>query len=231
MTDNITAIVPAAGVGRRMQADRPKQYLPLAGKTLLQCTLENLISHPSIVHIVVALHPEDPFFPSLDIASANWLTTVAGGQERADSVLAALQKVTDCDWVMVHDAARPCVLHDDIDRLLALCETGEDGGILAYPVRDTMKRAQQANGSRVSHTEPRQGLWHALTPQLFRRQYLLQALTQALASGVEVTDEASAIEWYGGSVKLVESSASNIKVTRPEDLALAEFYLTQQRTV
>lgn len=222
-----TVIVPAAGVGARMQADRPKQYLPLLGKTVLEHTLGKLISHPRIDRIILPLSANDAYFGALPISQAEWLVRVTGGSERADSVLAGLNAIEDSQWVLVHDAARPCVQHQDLDRLMALADKDGDGGILATPVRDTMKRATRQAPHTVKSTESRAHLWHALTPQLFRLGPLRQALSEALAEGVEITDEASAIEWAGGSVNLVEGSGTNIKITRPDDLALAGFYLQQ----
>lgn len=224
-----TAIVPAAGVGKRMGAQRPKQYLLLNQHTLLEHTLHRLISHPAISHIVLPLHPEDPYFEQLSIANADWITRVDGGQERADSVLAGLQQVQQQDWVLVHDAARPCVQHSDIDKLLALAEQGHQGGILALRATDTMKVSASATSQLVKHTADRETLWHAQTPQFFPVQQLTRALSAALAQQVPITDEASAIEWAGGEVSLIEASSSNLKVTRPDDLALASFYLNQQR--
>lgn len=218
------AVVPAAGVGRRMGADRPKQYLPLLGKTLLEWTLERLISHPLIKHIVLPINPEDEYFQSLSLAKADWLTAIPGGKERADSVLAGLQAIPEAEWVLVHDAARPCVKHQDIDRLLALAET-DAGGILAVPVRDTMKRAHASAPSQVIHSEDREHLWHALTPQFFPKELLQNALQAALEKGLAITDEASAIENQHGKVTLVEGCPSNIKVTHPQDIKLAELYL------
>lgn len=227
--DKYTVIVPAAGVGSRMQADRPKQYLEIAGKSILQHTLDTLISHPNINHIVVALHPNDPYFDELALSTAPWLTRVDGGNERADSVLNGLTVLHDQKWVLVHDAARPCVLHQDISQLIGLASQSQSGGILAVKVKDTMKRSFDSNPSCVSHTESRENLWHALTPQFFQHQQLLDALSSALAEGAAITDEASAMEWAGAEVKLVEGSATNIKITRPEDLALAEFFMRNKQ--
>lgn len=218
-----TVVVPAAGVGKRMQTDVPKQYLPILGKTLLEQCLDNLIAHPRIKHIVVALHPEDPYFADLPIANAPWLTRVDGGTERADSVLAGLNVLND-EWVLVHDAARPCLPHQDLDALLALAD-GEQGGILAYAVRDTMKQADEV--SCVAATLDRSNMWHALTPQFFPLAVLRDALTKALNAQAVITDEASAMEWAGQPVKLVEANPCNIKVTQPVDLMLAEFYLSK----
>lgn len=224
----IYAVIPAAGIGTRMQADRPKQYLTLAGKTILEHSLHALVSHSAISEVIVALHPDDPYFAALSLASRPWLTTVTGGNERADSVLNALKALPDDSWALVHDAARPCLDHADIDGLLTV--TGRDdvaGGILATPVRDTMKRAR-AGQATVAHTESRDDLWHALTPQLFPTGLLRQALTDGLAAGHPITDEASAMELAGYKVALIDANPANIKITRPADLPLAAFYLHQQ---
>ncbi len=226
-SEQFTVVVPAAGVGKRMQADRPKQYLTLLGKTILEHTLETLISHPRINRIIVALDKADPYFDALSCSKASWLTRVEGGQERADSVLAGLNAMENEQWVLVHDAARPCLSHSDLDKLLDIVNHDMIGGILATPVRDTMKRENPQYPQRILHTEEREGLWHALTPQLFPLQQLKFALQDALDSQTTITDEASAMEWAGHSVQLVNGSASNIKITRPEDLALAQFYLSQ----
>lgn len=225
-TTQFTVVVPAAGIGKRMGASCPKQYLPIAGKSIIEHTLSNLLAHPQIGQVVVVLHPEDSYFKQLDIAADPRITLVSGGDERSDSVLAGLNRVDmDEHWVLVHDAARPCLHHQDLSQLLQLAEQGETGGILATPVRDTMKRADQQG--KVLKTESREHLWHALTPQFFPLAQLIAALSKAQAQQVPITDEASAIEFSGGQVKLVEGRASNIKVTQPEDLQLATYYLTR----
>lgn len=228
MTAKITAIVPAAGVGSRMQADRPKQYLILHGHTVLEHTVEVLLRHPNVGQVVVAVSDNDPYFGSLALANHPRVVRVSGGKERADSVLSALDYVCQhqlSEWVLVHDAARPCVEHVDISQLIATAQTHTVGAILAAPVRDTMKRAD--GGQNIDHTVDRVALWHALTPQMFRAQPLMQALTQALAAQAVITDEASAFEWLGQKPALVAGRADNIKITQPEDLALAEFYLSR----
>ncbi|EKO3398727.1 2-C-methyl-D-erythritol 4-phosphate cytidylyltransferase [Vibrio fluvialis] len=228
MTAKITAIVPAAGVGSRMQADRPKQYLILHGHTVLEHTVEVLLRHPNVGQVVVAVSDNDPYFDSLTLANHPRVVRVSGGKERADSVLSALDYVCRhqlSEWVLVHDAARPCVEHVDISQLIATAQTHTVGAILAAPVRDTMKRAD--GGQNIDHTVDRVALWHALTPQMFRAQPLMQALTQALAAQAVITDEASAFEWLGQKPALVAGRADNIKITQPEDLALAEFYLSR----
>ncbi|MGE6290008.1 2-C-methyl-D-erythritol 4-phosphate cytidylyltransferase [Aeromonas media] len=227
MTDchsGLTAIVPAAGIGSRMGADCPKQYLTLAGKTILEHTLGCLLSHPAIARVIVALAPHDEWFEQLAVAADPRVLRVEGGSERAYSVLNALH-VVEGKWVLVHDAARPCLTQGDLDALIASAMAC-DGAILGSRVRDTMKRTDGA-GNIVATVE-REQLWHALTPQMFPTGTLKRALEEGLALGALITDEASAMERAGFTVKMVEGRADNIKVTRPEDLSLAELFLQQQ---
>jgi len=224
------AVVPAAGVGKRMQADRPKQYLEIAGRPLIEYAISQLMVDPHIEGVVVAISAEDEYWPTLEITLDKPLWVVEGGVERCHSVLNALQELAtranEEDWVLVHDAARPCVRAEDITQLITKLTHDDIGGLLAVPVRDTMKRA--GTNQRVITTEDREGLWHALTPQMFRFGKLRHALEQALEDESLVTDEASAMELAEYEPLLVEGHADNIKVTRPEDLALAAFYLQQQ---
>ncbi|MCL1073524.1 2-C-methyl-D-erythritol 4-phosphate cytidylyltransferase [Shewanella dokdonensis] len=225
---SVVAIVPAAGIGSRMGADCPKQYLPLLDGCILGYTLQLLLDHPAISQVVVALHPQDQYFNQLPQANHPKIVTVVGGLQRADSVLAALNTLSQADaWALVHDAARPCLTHADIDKLLAARQQFPQGAILAAPVRDTMKRAA-ADGC-ISETVSREALWHALTPQLFPVQRLRHNLSQAIAAGVPVTDEASAMEWAGVHPGLVAGRSDNIKVTHPEDLPLAALFLQYQQ--
>ncbi len=227
---NIALVIPAAGVGARMQSDRPKQYLELSGKTVLEHTVTALLQALPDQPIFLALAQDDPYFPKLPLATMSNVHRVAGGTERADSVLSALRQIDAqlYPWVLVHDAARPLVSRDDILQLIANCQLAQHGGILACQVRDTMKRgAEHQPCHLVEHTVSRQHLWHALTPQLFPTVQLRDALTAALAAGVVVTDEASAMEWAGLPVLLSPGRADNLKITQPEDLALARFYLEQ----
>ncbi len=226
---NCWAIVPAAGVGQRMQADRPKQYLPLAGFTVLEQTLQRLWDSGVFEKIVVAVSIDDGYWPTLPIAEKDWIIRADGGEQRADSVLSgikALEAIADSsDWVFVHDAARPCITSIDIQHLKQCVEDDSVGGILALPVHDTLKRASE---TRALETVDRSLIWRALTPQVFRLGMLKKAMLEAFNSDVLVTDEASAIEALGFQPLLVEGRADNIKITRPEDLALARFYLEQQ---
>lgn len=233
---SVVAVIPAAGIGSRMQTDRPKQYLTLLGKTILEHTVQVLLHHHAIDYVIIAISPGDQFFYSLAIAHHPKVRVVDGGAERANSVLNAVETLPADTWALVHDAARPCVSENDISALLRVINDDKvTGGILATPVRDTMKRSipdtHQSNASpftRVSHTESRENLWHALTPQLFPAALLASALKSALKAGATITDEASAIEWSGRQVALVNSDPANIKITHPADLPLAKFYLQQR---
>ncbi|WP_456296232.1 2-C-methyl-D-erythritol 4-phosphate cytidylyltransferase [Vibrio sp. AK197] len=228
---SVIALVPAAGIGSRMQADRPKQYLTIGEKTVLEHTIYRLLEHPQVQQVVVVLTDDDPYFSALPCAADPRIqrVSIARGKERADSVLKGLEFIQahcHAHWAMVHDAARPCVRLTDIDRLIEQVSCHDVGGILAAPVRDTMKRSTPC--AHITQTVERVALWHALTPQLFPVESLTHALRGALASSAVITDEASALEWAGKQPLLVTGSADNIKITQPEDLALAEFYLQRE---
>ena len=214
-------VIPAAGIGSRMRADRPKQYLQLAGRTILEHSLNCFLDHPRLKGLVLSLAADDPFWPTLACANDPRICRAAGGAERADSVLAGLLQLLELgaeadDWVLVHDAARPNLARSDLDGLLGELADDLVGGLLAVPARDTLKRAG-ADG-RVAETVDRSLIWQAYTPQMFRFAALHQALADALVAGVAITDEASALEWAGQAPKLVEGRADNLKITRPEDL-------------
>jgi 2-C-methyl-D-erythritol 4-phosphate cytidylyltransferase len=223
-------VVPAAGKGVRAGGDRPKQYQSLAGRPLLDHTLERLAAHPRIAGLVVVIAADDLHFSAVDSIGGKPLVVALGGGERSDSVLAgvlALPAVVAQDhFVLVHDAARPCVRADDITRLIDQAGKGE-GGLLGAPLRDTLKRADASCHSTA--TEPREGRWRAFTPQMFRRGALAHALALAVADGIVVSDEAMAMERTGVLPLLVEGSEDNIKVTTPADFALAEFLLGRTR--
>lgn len=215
------AVIPAAGVGSRMRADRPKQYLPLAGKSILEHTLDCFLDHPRLKGVVVSLAADDPYWPELACARDPRIHRAPGGRERADSVFNALQSLGELgaeptDWVLVHDAARPNLARSDLDNLLMTLADDPVGGLLAVPARDTLKRAD-ADG-RVSQTVDRSVIWQAYTPQMFHLEPLRRALADAQDAGVTITDESSAMEWAGLSPRLIEGRGDNLKVTRPEDL-------------
>ncbi len=225
------AVIPAAGIGTRMQADRPKQYLPLAGRCILEHTLDCFLDHPGLKGLVVCLAAGDPYWPDLPSAHDSRILAVEGGGERADSVLNGLQALgrlgaTAQDWVLVHDAARPNLARSDLDRLLG--ELAEDpvGGLLAVPARDTLKRSRP--DGRVLETVDRSHIWQAFTPQMFRLGALREALGAALAGRAAITDEASAMELAGLAPSLVEGRADNLKVTRPEDLEWLRLHWLQK---
>ena len=196
------AIVPAAGVGKRMQANCPKQYLCINNETILSHTVMRLLSHPLISQVIVALGVDDQYFAESALAQHKDIIRVTGGTERVNSVLNGLKAVDrkKYPWVLVHDAARPCVSHQDIDKLISQCLSNDYGGILATPVRDTMKRGvgfqDNVKGacSTIASTVEREQLWHALTPQMYKTDELATAIEKALESGLNITDEASAIE-------------------------------------
>lgn len=230
MNNRLWAIVPAAGIGRRVGGSIPKQYLPLHGKAVIEWTVERLLDLPDLHEVVVVASREDEYWSSLSIANHRTVRRAPGGSERCYSVLNGLSLIEHTasidDWVIVHDAARPCVRVRDIEKLVNRCTEQGMGGILAMPVRDTMKRA--ATGPVIIETLDRSSVWHALTPQCFRYGELKAALQQALSDGIEMTDEASAMEHTGIQPLLVEGHSDNIKITLPQDVQLAAYFLEQQ---
>ena len=232
---SIWAIVPAAGIGKRMQSTRPKQYLPLNGRPVLEHTINTLLNNNNISGLVIALQPDDAYWPAINIKSTKPVIKTKGGKERADSVLNALktlfqyEQFVQSDWVMVHDAVRPCLRQQDIDKLVTEVADDNDGGLLALPVRDTMKRQNtDKTTATVEKTVERNNLWHALTPQYFPALSLKNALEKAQQNKQAITDESSAMELAGFSPALVHGYEDNIKITRPDDLALASLYLQSQ---
>lgn len=225
----VWVVIPAAGRGSRFGGDIPKQYLEVCGKPLIAHALEALLSHPRVAGAVVALAADDDRWPGWEALAGKPVLRCIGGSERADSVLAALRAlpatVDDAALVLVHDAARPNLRADDIERLIAAADIHPDGALLAAPVRDTLKRADAQ--SCVAATEPRDGLWRALTPQAFPRAALTSALERARDAGFVVTDEAMAMERTGARPFLVEGREDNLKVTTPADLALAQYLLSR----
>ena len=224
------AVVPAAGSGQRMGAAVPKQYLPLRGRAVLDHALAALLGHPEVRGAFVAVAADDRRWRDCEHARHPRVRWVTGGAERCHSVLRALDalagEASADDWVLVHDAARPCLSAADLGRLVDGLRDHPVGGLLGVPVRDTMKRC--TGDGAIVETVDRTGLWHAYTPQMFRLGLLTSALRAAVAAGAAVTDEAAAVERAGLAPRVVEGSYGNIKVTRPQDLALAELFLGLQ---
>lgn len=219
------ALLPAAGVGARMGAEHPKQYLDIHGWPMIWHAIKAFDGHPHIDRIYVVISPEDAWWGCYDWSAFARLTMLrCGGATRAESVLNGLQamagEVSGDDWVLVHDAARPCLSRQLLDKLFSELDSDPVGGILAAPVADTLKR--EGEGGRILETVPREKLWGAQTPQMFPHGLLRQALLQA---GTAVTDEASAVEALGLSPRLVESDLTNLKVTYPRDLEVAAWLL------
>jgi len=222
----MAAVIPAAGRGSRMGAAMPKQYLVVAGRTIIEHSLAALMALPGLRRIYVAVAADDSRFAELAIARDPRIVVVTGGEARADSVAAALARLIGdgYSWALVHDAARPCLEPSDLLRLVDDCATHRRGALLACAVRDTMKRSDGTH--QVTATVPRELLWHALTPQLFPAADLARAIQDAQQAGVAVTDEASAMEWAGHRVGLVTGSRWNQKITEPDDLPLAQAWLS-----
>ena len=233
------AVVPAAGVGNRMESDIPKQYLSFSGKTVLEHTLERLLGLSLLESVVVVIAEGDPFWPTMPISQHPKIKVAKGGVERYQSVLSGLEELSQWadadDWVLVHDVARPCVRLSDVLNMVECVQNHAVGGLLGCAVSDTMKRADEHAVAGVSEvcrevlkTESRVGLWHAFTPQMFRLAILERALKMAVQNGDIVTDEASAVELLGYRPLMVPGARDNLKITYSEDLALAQYYLDRQ---
>lgn len=224
-------IVPAAGIGQRMQAEEPKQYLRIDQRFILDITLFRLMDSAPFSGCMVPLHPADHWWPDTEASRDSRVQTCTGGSERACSVLSALhaiaEQVRDEDWVLVHDAARPCLHTRDLSNLIDRLYNHPVGGLLASPVADTLKKAGAGELPEVAETVDRSDLWRALTPQMFRYRLLVESLEAALDKAHPVTDESSAVEFSGNMPVLVEGRPDNIKITVPADLALAGFILSR----
>jgi 2-C-methyl-D-erythritol 4-phosphate cytidylyltransferase len=237
-------VMPAAGAGRRFGERKPKQYAPLQGRTVIEWSLAPFLADPSCAGVVVSLAAGDPYWGEVAARLANLpdrapdLIIAGGGVERSQSVrkgLAALGgRASPEDWVLVHDAARPCLAAKDLQQLLERLASHPVGGLLATPAADTLKRASADPRPRgipeIEQTVDRAGLWRALTPQMFRYELLCDALDRALATNRLPTDEAQALEWIGEHPALVEGSAANIKITSADDLLLAAALLKARAT-
>jgi 2-C-methyl-D-erythritol 4-phosphate cytidylyltransferase len=221
----VWAVIPATGIGNRMQADRPKQYLKLGEQSILQHTLDRLLSHPQIDGAILVLHSQDQYWNELNYRSAKPLLVCTGGAQRHHSVFNGLQLLGQQSvvnpLVLIHDAVRPFVSHDDLSRLIELAVLQQDGALLATAVADTLKLADET--PRVIATQSRKNLWRALTPQAFRLAAIQPALQSAIEKNLSITDDASAMELAGFHPQLVSSASMNFKITTPDDLLLAQF--------
>lgn len=223
--NNYFAIVPASGIGNRMEIDLPKQYVSIKGKKILEYTLTTLLNYPRFQKCVVVINKKDKYWSDLKFNSSR-LITVLGGQERYHSVfngLTALKNIAKKnDWILVHDAARPLLHQSDIDKLITHLNNHPVGGLLGYPIKNTVK---QINNQHFK-TLDRKRLWAAVTPQMFRYHWLVNALGSAIKKNQLITDEANAIELFGQQPKMIEGRKDNIKVTDKEDLHLLDYYLS-----
>jgi 2-C-methyl-D-erythritol 4-phosphate cytidylyltransferase len=229
----IQVIIPAAGVGSRIGGVVPKQYLPLAGQAVIQHTLSVFLKSARVDAVHVIISPSDTYFQTLKIAHPKLHVHSCGGETRAATVVNALTVMsatsTAFDWVLVHDAARPCLSAELLDDLINTLIEDKVGGLLAIPLAETLKRSNASN--KVQRTEPRDHLWQAQTPQMFRYQVLRQALNHFSQTHTEPpTDEAQAVETYGLSPTLVVGHLSNLKITYPDDLSLAELILNAKKS-
>ena len=225
------AVIPAAGSGMRMGSSIPKQYLSLAGRPVIEWVVDVLLAEPAIAGVTVAVAADDPYWKRyLPGAWQKPVRIASGGETRAHTVLNGLltldEELEDQDWVLVHDAARPCLHPRDLDKLLQSVGDDPVGGILATPVADTLKRVDEDR--LVAATPDRAELWRAFTPQMFRYKLLKEALQAALAANEPPSDEAGALERLRQPVKVVEGRSDNIKITRPDDIALAEAILAHR---
>ncbi|WP_331828382.1 2-C-methyl-D-erythritol 4-phosphate cytidylyltransferase [Candidatus Blochmannia sp. SNP] len=223
---DITAILPAAGTGERMNSILPKQYCTIGDKTLLEHSISALLCQSCIRRCIVVINAQDRWFKKLSIACDPRISVVIGGKTRADSVMAGLQHVKKSIWVIVHDAVRPCLHPEDLFRLFEITKFSQVGGILAIPICNTIKQTY-CGTNFVKYTLDRNNLWHALTPQLFNCNLLKSCLKEALKNRVTITDEASAVEYCGYTSILIQGRSDNIKVTYQNDLKLARFYLSE----
>lgn len=221
-------VIPAAGSGSRMQQVHPKQYLSIQGMTIIEHTLNVFLAKPEIEHVMVCIAKSDRHFNQLTVADNPRVATTLGGSSRALSVLNGVNALAadEQDWVLVHDAARPCLSMSLLDTLIQQLRNDEVGGILAVPANDTLKRANAEQ--RVESTIDRSIIWQAQTPQMFRYGLLKSAISHAISNDIELTDEASALESIGYMPKLVKGDARNLKVTTANDLDLAEFLLNSK---
>jgi 2-C-methyl-D-erythritol 4-phosphate cytidylyltransferase len=221
----VDVIIPAAGVGKRMQSVVPKQYLDIDGMTILDRTINKFITLEFINKVIVALSPNDEYFRDSKFINNSKLLVVSGGKERCDSVYNGILAATS-EYVLVHDAARPCVLSSDIQTLVEKC-TNDNGGLLVSRIPDTIKKANEHN--EVISTISRDNVYRALTPQYFKKDLLRNAYEKSFNDGFVMTDESSAMEYIGYKPQIVVGSSTNIKITEPNDLELAKIFLKLEK--
>ena len=231
-SDPVWAIVPASGLGHRMQGEVAKQYLQLCGKSILEHTLDRLLSFKDIRGVILVLRSDDQAWEALNYQSQKPLVVTAGGKERQHSVFNGLLKLLKLEaanpYAMIHDAVRPLVMHQDLARLMSSARDNPAGAILGVPVTDTLKR--QDDNSNITETVGRSDLWRAFTPQLFRAKLLLEAFRYVEDNNLTITDDAAAVEALGMQPGLVKCSTQNIKITHPQDLDLAAQILIAQQS-
>lgn len=222
-------IIPAGGVGSRCDSKIPKQYLEVQGKSILAHCLDQFLSMPFFEKIVVVVNPQDTYWKKLNYTNNPKILVTSGGEQRGHSVLNGLQALknlaTPQDWILVHDAVRPFIEKQDVEKLISCLKDHAVGGLLGVPLRDTVKQINQSN--EIEATLDRSCIWSAYTPQMFRFNLLMDAMQTAIAKNYQITDEASAIERMGLKPLMVEGRRENIKITYPEDLKSAEVYFSQ----
>ena len=228
--NRLWVVIPAAGIGKRMGVDIPKQYITVCDKAIIEHTVEKFTSRNDLQGILVALSNSDQHWSTLELSENNKITTVTGGEERYKSVYNALcslkNKADDDDWILVHDAVRPCITTSEIDQFIAdLDHLNGIGGILALPCFETMKKAN--TNHEIEETIDRKFIWHAQTPQMFRYKKLFLAIEKIMNENIFITDEAMAMELAGYKPMLIQGTHSNIKITDQNDLKYLESFLRQ----
>ena len=229
--NRLWVVIPAAGIGKRMGVDIPKQYITVCDKAIIEHTVEKFTSRNDLQGILVALSNSDQHWSTLELSKNNKITTVTGGEERYKSVYNALcslkNKAGDDDWILVHDAVRPCITTFEIDQFIAdLDHLNGIGGILALPCFETMKKAN--TNHEIEETIDRKFIWHAQTPQMFRYKKLFLAIEKIMNENIFITDEAMAMELAGYKPMLIQGTHSNIKITDQNDLKYLESFLKQE---
>lgn len=228
----IIALIPAAGIGKRMNNSKPKQYIKIAGKTIIEHTLSLLTKEKRISKFIVLLKKNDNFFQNLKISKNKLIKTITGGKRRVDSVLLGLNyitkilKIKTC-WVLIHDAVRPFLNQNDLNNVISFIKKNyfSHGGILATQAKDTIKYSNKKKN--INYTIERNKIWHALTPQFFPIKLVQFCLIKTLKKKIIINDESSALEYCGYQPKIIEGQSNNIKITKPEDLTFAKFYCSK----